>query len=169
MVTRARRLGWVVVIAAVVTALVIGGLRDRGARTDRERADAIAKTIKCPICNGESVFVSRVAVAGSIRDEIARRIGEGRTDDEVRAIVEKAYPGSQLVPPASGFSSLIWVLPVFAVVVSLFALASAFRRWRTTGAAPVTDDDRALVASALAAEHGAHAEPIRAETDDGPV
>lgn len=167
MVAPRRRIGWIAAIAVLAAALVIGGLRDRGPRSNRERADAIAKTIKCPICNGESVFVSRVAVAGSIRDEIARRIGEGRTDDEVRALVERGYPGSQLVPPASGFSSLIWVLPVFAVVVSLFGLASAFRRWRTTAAAPVTDDDRALVAAALAAEHGEVVDGV--EPDDGPA
>jgi cytochrome c-type biogenesis protein CcmH len=151
MARRARTIGWVAIAAVVAALLTFGGLRDRGPRSDQERIDAIAKTIKCPICNGESVFVSRVSAATNIRNEIARRVSEGRTDDEIRAVIEQQFPGSQLVPPATGFSSLIWVLPVVGGVLAAFGLVVVFRRWRVT-AAPVSDDDRALVAAALAAE-----------------
>jgi hypothetical protein len=37
-----------------------------------------------------------------------------------------------MTPSGSGTASLVWVLPVAALVGGLAALAFAFRRWRST-------------------------------------
>ena len=56
-----------------------------------------------------------------------------------------------LVPKATGFDALIWVLPTVAFVLGVAGLAVAFRRWKLQAAANVdpTDADRELVAAAL--------------------
>jgi cytochrome c-type biogenesis protein CcmH/NrfF len=55
------------------------------------------------------------------------------------------------VPRATGLDTLVWALPVAALVCGLAGLTVAFRRWaraaRATAAA--TDDDYALVERAL--------------------
>jgi cytochrome c-type biogenesis protein CcmH len=149
--------GWVLLAAVVAGALVVGALGDRGPRTQGERVDAVAKTVKCPTCRSESVYESRSAAAQNLRNEIARQVSAGRTDDEVRAyIAERFGEGLLLTPGTSGVPALVWVLPVVAVVLAGGGLALAFRRWRDQDAADaraVTDDDRALVAAALADEH----------------
>ena len=49
------------VIAAV--ALIVGVSQSGGVSTPSERIDAIARTIKCPVCPGESVYESRNSIA----------------------------------------------------------------------------------------------------------
>jgi cytochrome c-type biogenesis protein CcmH/NrfF len=149
---RVKRAPAFVALAVVAVALVaVGAWRDTGPTNNTERINAIAKTLKCPACVGESVYESRVAVAVNIREEIARRVAQGQTDGDVRAAIEQAFPGSELVPDAEGANLALWVLPAVALVLGLGSVALAFRRWRAQAGAAgePDDDDRALVAAAL--------------------
>lgn len=148
-------LGWLVLAAVVAGAFAVGVSRSDGPRTQQDRIDAIARTIKCPTCRSESVYESKAAAAVNIRSEIARQVAAGRTDDEVRAYLADRF-GEEilLVPRASGVSALVWALPVAALVLAAGGLAWAFQRWRTQAALTpqATDDDEALVAAALREE-----------------
>jgi cytochrome c-type biogenesis protein CcmH/NrfF len=55
-----------------------------------------------------------------------------------------------LVPRATGLDALVWALPVAVLVAALAALTAAFVRWRRRDASLLSDDDRAIVAQALA-------------------
>jgi cytochrome c-type biogenesis protein CcmH len=136
-----------VVLAA---ALTIGVTRAGGPRTNEERVDAIAKTIKCPVCRSESVFDSKADASQNIRDEIARQVAAGRSDDQIRSFINARFQdqGLLLVPPKSGVDSLVWVLPVVALVLAAGGLVVAFRKWRLAPDTVPTDDDRALVDAA---------------------
>jgi cytochrome c-type biogenesis protein CcmH len=134
-------------VVVVVTLVVANGAT--GARTNAERVDAIAKTIKCPTCSGESVFTSQADAAEDIRTEIARQVSAGRADDQVRGyFAERIGEQYILTPSASGIGALTWVLPVVVLVVAIAGLAYAFARWRRQLAGVPDDDDRALVAAA---------------------
>ena len=138
-------------LGAIAAALVaVGSLRDAGPRNNSERIDAVARTLKCPACIGESVYESRVAAAVIIREEIARLVAAGQTDAAIRDRIEEKYPGSELLPPAEGANLVLWVLPVVVLVLGLGGVALAFRRWRAQAGAAgePDDDDRALVAAA---------------------
>jgi cytochrome c-type biogenesis protein CcmH/NrfF len=74
---------------------------------------------------------------------------------ESAASIKAHYIGTygewiNLRPEASGVGAVVWVLPVGALVLAAGGLALAFRRWRRQPAMTATDDDRALVAAALA-------------------
>ena len=145
---------WIPLVVVVAFALVIGMLGDTGPSTNEERVTAIARTVKCPECEGESVADSNSALSRAARIEIAEQVQAGRTDDEIRSFLEQNYPGLLLTPTSTGVAGLIWILPVVLLVFSLAGLALAFRRWNherpTSGA---TADDRELVQAALAEEH----------------
>ena len=145
---------WLVLAAAAAGLLVVGVRRASGPRDNTERITAIARTLKCPVCSGESVDQSNVPVAANIREEIARLVAAGSTDPQIRTRIEQLYPGSQLVPDAHGANLVLWVLPVVVLVLGLGGVALAFRRWRAQAraAGEPDDDDRALVAAALRAE-----------------
>jgi cytochrome c-type biogenesis protein CcmH len=136
--------------AIVAGALTIGVTRAGGPRSNEERVEAIAKTIKCPVCRSESVFDSKADASQNIRDEIARQVAAGRSDDQIRAFINDRFQdqGLLLVPPKSGVDSLVWVLPVVALVLAAGGLAVAFRNWRLAPDTVPTDDDRALVDAA---------------------
>ncbi|MGA0895601.1 MAG: cytochrome c-type biogenesis protein CcmH, partial [Ilumatobacteraceae bacterium] len=75
------------------------------------------------------------------------------TDDEVIASIVEAFGArTQLVPTATGFESLVWVLPSTALVCALVGLGFAFRRWRRAVDAVPDERDRALVDAALEQE-----------------
>jgi cytochrome c-type biogenesis protein CcmH len=129
-----RRSSWIVMAALALALLVAGATRDRGPASQSERARSIGVTIKCPVCGGENVADAKASVAQAMREVIARELASGKTDDEVRAVIETQYPDTQLVPPKSGLASLVWVLPVVVFVIGGAALARAFRRWRVDDA-----------------------------------
>jgi cytochrome c-type biogenesis protein CcmH len=153
--------GWVLLVFVVVGLLAVGAGRADGPSTPAERAEAIEQRVACPVCDGESVFESRNTASQNIRNRIGVLVGEGELDDdEIIAVIASTYDGRiLLVPRASGFDTLVWALPVAALICALAALAFTFRRWRREAAADVdpTDDDRALVAAALASEDEAPA------------
>jgi cytochrome c-type biogenesis protein CcmH len=125
-----RTSSWLVMAVLTVALLVAGATRSNGPATQADRARAIGQTVKCPVCGGETVADSKVSVAVAIREQIARELAGGKTDDEVRAAVERQYPDTQLTPPATGVTSLVWIMPVVVFVLGLAGLANAFRRWR---------------------------------------
>lgn len=120
---------WLVLSVVVVAALVIG-TRSDGDRTDEERAQDIAETVACPTCAGQSVASSDAPAAANLRTDIARRVAEGESDDEIRAALAARFEGILLNPPRSGVAGLVWVIPVVALVVAVAGLGFAFRRWR---------------------------------------
>jgi cytochrome c-type biogenesis protein CcmH len=156
MTRRTRFGGWVAMAAVVVVALTIGIVQGREPRTLQDRVDAIARTIKCPQCRSESVYESRAAASEDIRRQIAVQVQDGRSADEIRASISAAYDQDLvLTPPSSGVGGLVWVLPIVALTLALGGLVLAFRRWRAMGeSAEPSEDDRALVAQARAAQEG---------------
>jgi len=150
--------GWLAMGLVLVAALLVAVQRDGGPRTQGERVDAIARTIKCPTCRSESVYESQATASENIRTEIARQVAAGRSDGEVRAFLAARYGEDiLLVPKGTGITGLVWVLPVAALVVAVAGLAVVFLRWRreaADAAAHVTDADRALVEAALRADEG---------------
>jgi cytochrome c-type biogenesis protein CcmH len=147
---------WIGLGVIAVVALVVGVSQSGGASTPSERIDAIARTIKCPVCPGESVYESRNSVAVNVKNEIAREVRAGRTDDEIRSTLAARFGDSiLLVPRASGVDSLVWVLPVVVLVLGVVGLGLAFRRWRldTASAGAPSAADEALVERAMR-DHG---------------
>jgi cytochrome c-type biogenesis protein CcmH len=126
-----RRLSWLSVALVVGGLLVYGTVDGRDARTDEERVQAIASTIKCPTCRSQSAADSDAPASRAIRAEIARRVADGERDGDIRAYFRSRY-GEEilLTPSSSGVTGLVWVLPVAALVLAVLGLAVAFHRWR---------------------------------------
>ena len=145
---------WMLMGIVTVCLLAIGAGRDGGPLTQQERIDGITKHLACPTCDGESVFVSQASAAVNIKNEVARQVAAGQRDDEqIVAFIEERFGGRVLlVPRATGFDSLVWVLPVSVLVCSVAGLAATFIRWRREQGLVPSDDDRALVARLLAEE-----------------
>jgi cytochrome c-type biogenesis protein CcmH/NrfF len=128
---------WILMLLLTIGLLAFGTLRDRGPLTQQGRIDAISQQLACPTCNGESIYVSRAPAAEAIRNEIAREVAAGQSsDDQIVAVIEQSFPGSVLLPRTDGVESLIWILPVVALVGGLCVLALVFRRWKN---APILD------------------------------
>ncbi|MEI6742851.1 MAG: cytochrome c-type biogenesis protein CcmH [bacterium] len=141
---------WILMLLLTVGLLAFGTLRNRGPLTQQGRIDAISQQLACPTCNGESIYVSRAPAAEAIRNEIAREVAAGQnSDDQIAAVIERNFPGSVLLPRTDGVESLVWILPVVALVGGLCGLGLVFRRWKHAALLHASDADFAIVEAAL--------------------
>jgi cytochrome c-type biogenesis protein CcmH len=148
--------GWVVLVLVVAGFLAVGATRGTGPQTQEDRIDGVTQRVACPICDGESVFESRNSASRAIRNEVTELVrGNELSDDGIVAFLETRYGADVLlVPKATGFDALVWVLPAVGFVCGLAGLIVAFRRWKRQAAtigAP-TEEDRRIVDAALRAE-----------------
>ena len=149
-----RWLPWVLLLVVVVGALSVAVFGSRSAPTAQDRVAAIARTIKCPTCSGESVAESNAPASQAIRIDVAERIQSGQTDEQIREYYAGRYGQAILLTPsASGINALVWVLPVVALAVAIGFLVIVFRRWGREATAHASEADKALVAEAMLREH----------------
>ena len=141
---------WIAIAVLALSALAVATFDEGSPRTTDEQVEAIARTLKCPVCDGQSVADSDSASSRAIRAEIARLVEDGRSADEVRAAVAAGFGDEvQLVPPSTGFAGLVWILPVAVLVLAAGGVAAAFARWRQRRRSTPSDADRLLVEQAL--------------------
>jgi len=154
---------WLAMAVVLAISLFVGTHGTTGPRTNADRLLAISQTIKCPVCSGESVAESNASVSVDIRADIAKRLEQGQTDDQIRQAYADNYGEYILLTPkATGVTSLVWIIPVVALVLALAGLVVVFRRWSVRGEVHATAADRALVDQAL----GDRATPDLADDSD---
>lgn len=149
------RLAWALGVLAAITLLGYGTLASSPVRSNQERVQIIAATVKCPVCAGQSAAVSDAPAARVIRVEIGRQVQIGQTDEQIRSFLAARYGDSIiLTPPATGVDGLVWVIPVVGVALGAVLIALAFSRWRREAELEVpTDADRSLVGNVRTREH----------------
>jgi cytochrome c-type biogenesis protein CcmH len=141
------RLAWAALAVVVVVVLVVAftGGGDESTSPNKQ-VDAIARTVRCPTCRGQSVAESAAPAAAAIKTEIRRRIDEGQSRQQIEDYLEGRY-GSDilLTPPKNGIGGLVWILPVVALVGAATGLGLALRRWSGRALAHASEADRAMV------------------------
>ncbi len=149
-----RTLSWLLVVVVALSALVVAAVDDGGPRTNSDRAYALAKDFACPVCQGQSIAESDVAIARTIRRNIRIWVDEGQSEDFIRDELVSIY-GEDIdySPSTDGISALVWVLPVVGAVAAAAGLAMVFRRWQAEAGAEATEADEALVAAARRDRH----------------
>jgi cytochrome c-type biogenesis protein CcmH len=90
---------------------------DSTAPTDAERVNALAASIRCPFCNGESLSESPSSVAAEYRVIIAQRVADGATDDEVIDEFASNFGDSYILDTStSSWSLALWLIPILSIV-----------------------------------------------------
>ncbi len=149
-------------IAAALLGIVVavGWSARPHTETQAERVDRITSELRCVVCQGLSVRDSPSESARQMRDLVTQRVAEGRTDDQIRDEFRASY-GDWVVlsPPVVGWSGLIWVAPLAAVLVGL---AVALRRLR---APPATMPEPPAAAVAALRERVAREEALDLPAD----
>jgi len=115
------------VLAATALVLALGAERPR---TLQQRADAVAESLACPVCQNLSVADSTSRVAGEMRRSIVAQLRRGRSPDQIRARFVAAYGDWILLSPASrGLGILAWAVPAAAILGGAAIAAGAIQRW----------------------------------------
>ncbi len=93
--------------------------------------NAVAKKLYCPVCPNTPLDVCETQACKDWRDEIRSQLSSGWSEEQVTAYFVERYGERVLAEPErGGFTSLVWILPVVAVLVGLAIVIQVLRSWR---------------------------------------
>lgn len=94
------------------------------------RTTAIAATLRCPVCQGESVQDSPAELAQEMRALVREQLRDGKTPDEIRGYFVARYGEWILLEPRmKGLNILLYAFPVALVIGGLAFVVIVVRKW----------------------------------------
>lgn len=89
----------------------------------------IGNKLQCPVCEGTSVADSRSQIAVDMRAVILAKLATGESEKQILAFfVDRYGPAILRQPPATGFYSVLWWLPVVVLAVGAGGILLLSRR-----------------------------------------
>ncbi|MBI3604517.1 MAG: cytochrome c-type biogenesis protein CcmH [Nitrospirae bacterium] len=97
---------------------------------------AVSQTLRCAVCQSESVWESGAELAVQMREIIRERLIKGETPDEIRAYFVSRYGDFILLKPRTfGLNWLLWAGPFVMLLIGMILLALNIRKWTVLTAA----------------------------------
>lgn len=90
----------------------------------------ISQTLRCAVCQSESIWESNATLAIQMRDIIRERLLAGETGDEIRAYFVSRY-GDYIVfkPRFRGINMLLWGGPFILLAIGMAVLLRKLKKW----------------------------------------
>lgn len=96
----------------------------------QERVRQVSKTLRCAVCQSESVWESNAELAIQMRDIIRERLIQGESPDQIRAYFVSRYGDFILLKPrAFGLNLLLWGGPFLLLAIGGIFLFRTLRKW----------------------------------------
>lgn len=94
-----------------------------------QRAKEIFKSLRCAVCEGQSVLDSNSEFAKSVRAFVRENVNKGMDDEQVYDVLKSNY-GQQIMfkPPFDGETALLWLLPFALIFVGFIVVIFVLRR-----------------------------------------
>jgi len=95
------------------------------------KAKALMETLRCLVCQGQSIADSDAEMAGDMRALVRERVAKGEKPEAIRKWLVQRY-GDYVTydPPLSWVTAPLWLTPVVLLVAGLFLARRLFRRRR---------------------------------------
>lgn len=91
-------------------------------------AKALMETLRCLVCQGQSIADSDAPLAGDMRHEVRTKIAAGESPDAIRKWLVARYGNwVSYDPPFDGATALLWLAPLLFLAIGLWL---AFGRLR---------------------------------------
>ena len=98
------------------------------------QAKALMETLRCLVCQGQSIADSDADMAGDMRSLVRQRIAGGESAGEVRDWLVARY-GDYVTydPPFSLLTAPLWIAPLVLIALGLWLARGSFKRRRAGG------------------------------------
>ncbi len=101
------------------------------------RARDISRTLRCLVCQNQSIEDSNAPLAQDLRQIVRERVQAGDDDEAVRHFLVARYGDWVLLkPPFKGATLLLWIGPVLILLAGGATVALLYRRQRRQADAP---------------------------------
>lgn len=101
------------------------------------RMREVAKTLRCTVCQTETMWESGSPFAQQVRENIRERLQQGQSPEEIRAYFLSRYGDYILMqPPTRGVNWLVWLGPFALLLVGGALLYRTLNRWVTRTPVP---------------------------------
>ncbi|WP_167072011.1 cytochrome c-type biogenesis protein [Sphingomonas vulcanisoli] len=95
------------------------------------KAKALMETLRCLVCQGQSIADSNADLAGDMRSLVRQRIAAGESPEAIRAFLIARYGDwVSFAPPIDRTTWLLWAAPVLFLVAGGALVAGRLRRRR---------------------------------------
>jgi cytochrome c-type biogenesis protein CcmH len=95
------------------------------------RARVLSRELRCMVCQNQSIDDSDAPLARDLRVLVRERLTAGDSDAQVMNFLVSRYGEFVLLkPPFEWHTAILWLTPLFAVVVGVIAMFAAVRRRR---------------------------------------
>jgi cytochrome c-type biogenesis protein CcmH len=97
---------------------------------EQERqAVELMETIRCVVCQGQSITGSNADLAADMRGMIRERIAAGEKSEDIREwLIQNYGEWVSFKPVMGGNSAPLWLLPLLALAGGVFLARSRFKR-----------------------------------------
>jgi len=95
------------------------------------QAKALMETLRCLVCQGQSIADSDAEMAGDMRALVRDRVAKGEKPEQIRKWLVQRY-GDYVTydPPLSWVTVPLWLTPIVLIIAGLFLARRLFRRRR---------------------------------------
>jgi cytochrome c-type biogenesis protein CcmH len=95
------------------------------------QAKALMETLRCLVCQGQSIADSNADMAGDMRALVRERIQAGEKPEDIRRwLIERYGEYVSYRPPVEPLTWPLWGAPLILLALGLFLARGRFRRWR---------------------------------------
>ena len=106
---------------------------------------AVSKTLRCPVCQGESIQDSPSELSAQMRGVVRERLRAGESPESVRAYFASKYGEWILLEPKmTGLNILLYALPVVLVIGGVTLVVLLVRKWSAPSAGPPPDAHQSI-------------------------
>ncbi|WHU03294.1 cytochrome c-type biogenesis protein [Sphingomonas sp. NIBR02145] len=93
------------------------------------QAKALMETLRCLVCQGQSIADSDAEMAGDMRALVRERIARGEQPAAIRSYLIQRY-GDYVTydPPFSWVTAPLWITPLVLLVIGLLLARRLFRK-----------------------------------------
>jgi len=117
------------------------------------RAVALQQSLRCVVCQNESIAESGAVLAADLRQVVRERVAAGDSDEEVRAFMVARYGDFVLLkPPFEPATWLLWLGPLIVVLLGGLAVIAYLRQRHTVPEATALSADEMARLDALLAQ-----------------
>ena len=93
------------------------------------QAKALMETLRCLVCQGQSIADSDADMAGDMRSLVRERIAAGEEPEAIRTWLVQRYGNwVSYKPPVEPVTWPLWAAPVLLVALGLYLARGRFRR-----------------------------------------